>query len=222
MATRRSEDKPRPRTSAASPATSAPAPARRPPRARGATARTAAPPALQASPVPPAPSSRARAAPSTAAEPLPPCAPTAEESAKAESFWRAGLRALDNVRHDVQRRQASVIETLLGIPPTAAAGAEPRLGLPALPGLDAFGLRKFEDVFDQRVAAALERLGMPTREEMRALHDKLDRVLAQLERLGAAAEAEAAAPIAAPVRPAPRRAKPVQASPGSARARKPR
>lgn len=207
MATRRSEDKPRPRTSAASPATSAPAPARRPPRARGATTRTAAPPALEASP---------------AAEPLPPCAPTAEESAKAESFWRAGLRALDNVRHDVQRRQASVIETLLGIPPTAAAGAEPRLGLPALPGLDAFGLRKFEDVFDQRVAAALERLGMPTREEMRALHDKLDRVLAQLERLGAAAEAEAAAPIAAPVRPAPRRAKPAQASPGSARARKPR
>lgn len=208
MATRRSEDKPRPRTSAASPATSAPAPARRPPRARGATDRTA-PPALEALP---------------AAEPLPPCAPTAEESAKAESFWRAGLRALDNVRHDVQRRQASVIETLLGIPPTAAAGAEPRLGLPALPGLDAFGLRKFEDVFDQRVAAALERLGMPTREEMRALHDKLDRVLAQLERLGAAAEAEAeaAAPIAAPVRPAPRRAKPAQASPGSARARKPR
>lgn len=222
MATRRSEDKPRPRTSAASPATSAPAPARRPPRARGATARTAAVPAPPALEAPPAQSSRARAAPSAAAEPLPPCAPTAEESAKAESFWRAGLRALDNVRHDVQRRQASVIETLLGIPPTAAAGAESRLGLPALPGLDAFGLRKFEDVFDQRVAAALERLGMPTREEMRALHDKLDRVLAQLERLGAAAEAEAAAPTAAPVRPAPRRAKPAQASPGSARARKPR
>lgn len=221
MATRRSEDKPRPRTSAASPTTSAPAPARRPPRARGATARTAAVPAPPALEAPPAQSSRARAAPS-AAEPLPPCAPTAEESAKAESFWRAGLRALDNVRHDVQRRQASVIETLLGIPPTAAAGAESRLGLPALPGLDAFGLRKFEDVFDQRVAAALERLGMPTREEMRALHDKLDRVLAQLERLGAAAEAEAAAPTAAPVRPAPRRAKPAQASPGSARARKPR
>lgn len=221
MATRRSEDKPRPRTSAASPATSAPAPARRPPRARGATARTAAVPAPPALEAPPAQSSRARAAPS-AAEPLPPCAPTAEESAKAESFWRAGLRALDNVRHDVQRRQASVIETLLGIPPTAAAGAESRLGLPALPGLDAFGLRKFEDVFDQRVAAALERLGMPTREEMRALHDKLDRVLAQLERLGAAADAEAAAPTAAPVRPAPRRAKPAQASPGSARARKPR
>ena len=75
-----------------------------------------------------------------------------------------------------------------------------------MPGLDAFGLRKFEDVFDQRVAAALERLGMPTRDELQALHDKLDQVLAQLERIGALAEADGAEPddSAKPTRRAPR------------------
>ncbi|WP_225785522.1 phasin family protein [Xenophilus sp. Marseille-Q4582] len=191
MAPRRSEDKPR----------------KRPP-------ARAVPPAAPAAPA--ARRTRARPAPS-AAPAAPACVPPAPQAAQAQSFWRAGLRALDNVRHDVQRRQASVIETLLGIPPTAAAATEARLGLPGLPGLDAFGLRKFEDVFDQRVAAALERLGMPTREEVQALHDKLDRVLAQLERLGAAAEAPATA-TAKPARPA----RPAKAAGGRPRARQPR
>lgn len=34
---------------------------------------------------------------------------------------------------------------------------------------DSFGLRKLEDVFDQRVAAALQRLGYPSPEELRSL-----------------------------------------------------
>lgn len=205
MATRRSEDKPSRRKASDGPGAEA-TPAPRASRARGAAA--AAPMALSKRPAPEsAASRRVRARPAVAAEAeLPPtCVTAAEESAKADSFWRAGLRALDNVRHDVQRRQASVIETLLGIPPSAA-GAEPRLNLPGLPGLDAFGLRKFEDVFDQRVAAALERLGMPTRDELQALHDKLDQVLAQLERIGALAEADGAEPddSAKPTRRAPR------------------
>lgn len=176
MATRRSESPP----------------AKRQPRAAASVA--------QASSVPPAPAPRARKTPrSASAAAAKPAAAgaapgTADKTDKADSLWRAGLRAIDNVRHDVQRRQANVIETLLGI--GAAPGVDPRLGLHGLPGLDAFGLRKFEDVFDQRVAAALERLGMPTRAELQALHDKLDRVLAQLDRLEHRGR-EAAAPEAA-------------------------
>lgn len=174
MATRRrSEDTPTAKRAAA------PAPAAaRAPRTRASSAANA----------PTVPVRRSRTRPATLeADAAHVCAVPAEEAAKAEGFWRAGLRALDNVRNDVQRRQATVIETLLGIPP--AAGTEPpRLNLPGLPGLDTFGLRKFEDVFDQRVAAALERLGMPTREELQALHDKLDQVLVQLERIGTAVE----------------------------------
>lgn len=192
MATRRrSEDKPTAKR------TAAPAPAAvRAPRTRASSAADG----------PAVPARRSRARPARPeADAAHVCAGPAEEAAKAEGFWRAGLRALDNVRNDVQRRQATVIETLLGIPP--AAGAEPaRLNLPGLPGLDAFGLRKFEDVFDQRVAAALERLGMPTREELQALHDKLDQVLVQLERIGAAVDA----------------AEPGKAAPAAPRARKSR
>ena len=90
-----------------------------------------------------------------------------ERTGKAEGLLRAGLKALDNVRNDVAKRQANVIEGLLGI----GQGKVPGLGL------DSFGIRKFEDVFDQRVATALQRLGMPDAAEVQALRDEV----AQLE-----------------------------------------
>ncbi|MFT4267999.1 MAG: phasin family protein [Xenophilus sp.] len=119
------------------------------------------------------------------------------------SLWRAGLKALDTVRQDAARRHASVIESLLGIAPVRRVVEEAATPRGVFPGLDAFGLRKFEDVFDQRVAAALERLGMPTRDELLALRAQLDAVLAQLERLDAAPAAKPAAKKKAPARRAP-------------------
>jgi len=103
----------------------------------------------------------------------------------AEGLLRAGLKVLGNVRDDVAKRQANVIEGLLGIgqgkfDPAAAKTAVPR----GFPSLDSFGLRKFEDVFDQRVATALQRLGMPSAEEVQALREEVIRLrerLAQLE-----------------------------------------
>ncbi len=98
-------------------------------------------------------------------------APAATKTA--EGLLRAGLKALGNVRDDVVKRQHNVIEGLLGIhhktdPPRT------------FPGLDAFGIRKFEDVFDQRVATALQRLGMPTAEEIRSLRDEVMQLREQL------------------------------------------
>lgn len=96
------------------------------------------------------------------------------EPGKAEVLLRAGLKALDNVRNDVAKRQANVIEGLLGI----GHGKVPSLGL------DSFGIRKFEDVFDQRVATALQRLGIPGADEVQALRDEIARLrerVAQLE-----------------------------------------
>ena len=101
-----------------------------------------------------------------------PKTPKAPEPGKAEGLLRAGLKALDTVRNDVAKRQANVIEGLLGI----------RQG--KVPSLDSFGIRKFEDVFDQRVATALQRLGMPSAEEVQALREDVIRLrerLAQLE-----------------------------------------
>src|SRR3954471_18728706 len=75
---------------------------------------------------------------------------TAAAPGKAEGLLRDGLKALDTVRNDVGKRQANVIEGLLGIgqgQTDAAAGAKAALPR-GFPSLDSFGIRKFEDVFD--------------------------------------------------------------------------
>ena len=92
---------------------------------------------------------------------------------------RAGLKALDNVRSDVVKRQANVIESLLGI----GQGARSDTAARKFPSLDSFGIRKFEDVFDQRVATAMQRLGMPTAEEMHALREQMRLLLERLDRI---------------------------------------
>ncbi|MBS0426255.1 MAG: phasin family protein [Proteobacteria bacterium] len=120
---------------------------------------------------------RKRAAPRVDA-----AAPDDKNAPAPTGLWRAGLKALDTVRQDVTRRHTNVIETLLGIaPPRPDAEGKPTSR--SFPGLETLGLRKFEDVFDQRVAAALERLGVPTRDEVAALRAQLDEALAQIERL---------------------------------------
>lgn len=102
-----------------------------------------------------------------------------ERTGKAEGLLRAGLKALDNVRNDVAKRQANVIEGLLGI----GQGKVPGLGL------DSFGIRKFEDVFDQRVATALQRLGMPDAAEVQALRDEVAQLRERVAQLEAGAGA---------------------------------
>jgi len=123
--------------------------------------------AAPARPAGKAPSAK-KAAPRKAA----PAAKAPAEPGKAKGLLRAGLKALDTVRSDVAKRQANVIEGLLGI------------GQGKVPGLDGFGIRKFEDVFDQRVATALQRLGIPGADEVQALRDEVARLrerVAQLE-----------------------------------------
>lgn len=115
-------------------------------------------------------------------------APTAKKPAaqpgKAEGLLRAGLKALDNVRNDVAKRQANVIEGLLGI----GQGKVPSLGL------DSFGIRKFEDVFDQRVATAMQRLGMPGADEVQALRDEVAQLRERVAQLEGTATVATAAP----------------------------
>ncbi|NVM92547.1 hypothetical protein FHT32_006238 [Variovorax sp. SG517] len=125
----------------------------------------------RAAPAKKAPAAARKTAPRKAA---PAASKKPAEPGKAEVLLRAGLKALDNVRNDVAKRQANVIEGLLGI----GQGKVPSLGL------DSFGIRKFEDVFDQRVATAMQRLGMPDAAEVQALRDEMAQLrerVAQLE-----------------------------------------
>ncbi len=49
--------------------------------------------------------------------------------------------------------------------------------------IDPFGFRKLEDVFDQRVASALERLGQPSPEVLMALLEEIQSLRARVEQL---------------------------------------
>ncbi|MDM0111897.1 poly granule associated family protein [Variovorax sp. J22R133] len=93
-----------------------------------------------------------------------------------KGLLHAGLKALGSVRDDVVLRQGNVIESLLGI--TQGKKGEP----PRFPGLEPFGIRKFEDVFDQRVASALQRLGMPGAKEFEELREQMKLLLELLQR----------------------------------------
>jgi len=133
----------------------------------------------------PAAAKKAAAAAKKKTAAVTPNARSNEKTRGAEGLLRAGLKALGNVRDDVAKRQANVIEGLLGIGQGKfdAAGAGKAPLTRGFPSLDSFGLRKFEDVFDQRVATALQRLGMPGAEEVQALREEVAQLRERLAQL---------------------------------------
>ena len=115
-----------------------------------------------------------------------------EPAAAKASPLRAGLKALGKVRDDVVQHQSRVFEAILGIEPGAGwSGLVKRDTAAAKLAQEALGLRKFEAVFDQRVASALERMGMPTIEALQALGDEVAALRADVAALRARLPAEA-------------------------------
>ena len=108
--------------------------------------------------------------------------------AEKPNLLRAGLQALDKARNDVAERQSRVFEAILGFEP--AQGLSNLVGR-EVPGAkvaaEALGLRKFEAVFDQRVAHALDRMGQPSAEALRALVDEVAALKEEVRSLKAAA-----------------------------------
>ena len=123
-----------------------------------------------------------------------PVAEASPEPAK-PSLIRAGLHALDKARQDVAERQSRVFEAILGFEPaqglSALAGAE---SAAAKVATEALGLRKFEAVFDQRVAHALERMGLPPAEALNALVDEVSALTSEVAALRQEVQALKAAP----------------------------
>ena len=142
----------------------------------------------------------ANAAASATAEPAAPTAAAAETvRLSAQQVWQAGLAAFAKAQEEggrvfsklveeghalQQRRQASEAATST---PAAADGGDAT----AEPAAGAWD--KLEQVFEQRVARALAKLGVPAQQEIDALTRRVDELAAQL----AAANA---APAAAVVR----------------------
>jgi hypothetical protein len=131
-----------------------------------------------------------------------PAAPTpATQAGGAKGLLRAGLKALNDVRDDVITRQSRVFEALLGIDTTQAASRTPKEARLLQAGEEAAGVQRFEDVFDQRVARALERLGMPSPQALATLCQQLEAINDHLKRIEPPAPAKKRTAPRRPTRP---------------------
>jgi hypothetical protein len=79
----------------------------------------------------------------------------------AASKLQSNLQALAQARKHAESGTAKVVASLI----------------------DPFGFRKFEDVFDQRVACALDRLGMPAAEVLISLIEEVEALRRRVEQL---------------------------------------
>jgi hypothetical protein len=93
-------------------------------------------------------------------------APFDVQAENARSLISAGLKALGDVRGDIVARQSRIFELLLGIGQSPAWLEQAKSA-----AADPYG--KFEEVFDQRVARSLERLGMPSPQALRELVEQM-------------------------------------------------
>ena len=112
-----------------------------------------------------------------------PAAQPAAKTAAKPNLLRAGLNALGQVRDEVVNHPSRIFEVILGVDPKQSW---PSLGRTAAgKAQEAVGLRKFEAVFDQRVAHAMERMGMPSVQAMQELITQVSALNEALRRLEA-------------------------------------
>ncbi len=113
---------------------------------------------------------------------------TPEAPRASKNILTAGIKALANAHGEAVARQSRVFESLLGLgqkrDPNVGDANAASTGKPLLaPALDPFGFKKFEDVFDQRVARTLERLGLPSAQAVADLTAEVERLRGEVARL---------------------------------------
>jgi len=107
--------------------------------------------------------------------------PAAPQANKPKNILTAGIKALTNAHEEAVARQSRVFESLLGLKglvPTRDDAAK-AVSTP----LDPFGFKKFEDVFDQRVARAMQHLGVPTADAVERLESEVAALRDEVARL---------------------------------------
>ena len=83
---------------------------------------------------------------------------------RAASVLEAGIKALTLAKERTTSGAGNVVASLM----------------------DPFGFRKLEEVFDQRVASALERLGVPSARSLADLVERMEKLCERVEQLEAA------------------------------------
>ncbi|WP_161974426.1 phasin family protein [Piscinibacter terrae] len=128
-----------------------------------------------------------------------------EKQTGAKALLRAGLKALNEVRDDVVTRQSRVFEALLGLDTSKTASDRSAHEWKLLNPTGAAGVQKFEEIFDQRVARSLERLGMPSPQALATLCQQLEAINEHLKRIESSSPQPATKKRAAPRKTASRK-----------------
>lgn len=128
-----------------------------------------------------------------------------EKQTGAKALLRAGLKALNDVRDDVVTRQSRVFEALLGLDTSKTASDKSAHEWKLLNPAGAAGVQKFEEIFDQRVARSLERLGMPSPQALATLCQQLEAINEHLKRIESSSPPPAKKKRAAPRKTASRK-----------------
>ncbi|RZL90422.1 MAG: poly(hydroxyalkanoate) granule-associated protein [Variovorax sp.] len=136
----------------------------------------------------------------------------------AQQIWLAGLGAFAKMQQEGSKAFEALVKDGVGVQKKTQQAAEETLtqaqarmaGFASEFGSKAAGgWGKLENIFEDRVARALEKLGMPTAQEVTALQARVEALEAQLRRQGAAGASPRPARKTA-ARKAPDAAKPSQ------------
>ena len=129
----------------------------------------------------------------------------------AQQIWLAGLGAFAKMQQEGSKAFEALVKDGTGMQKKTQQAAEETLsqaqtrmaGFASEFGTKAAGQwGKLENIFEERVARALEKLGVPSAADMAALQASVDALEAQLKTRGAG---EAAAPASRPARKTPAR-----------------
>jgi len=129
----------------------------------------------------------------------------------AQQIWLAGMGAFNRAQAEGGRLFESLVRDGLSLEQTARrfAGSrvtgvkgavEGRVGQARERAVDTWD--KLEKVFEERVQRALVKLGVPGRDDLNALTERVERLTTALHKLGAASSAGAAKKAAGTARPA--------------------
>lgn len=148
----------------------------------------------------------------------------------AQQIWLAGVGAFQRAQHEGSKlfdalvKEGSTIETATRKLATGRVDAvrdavEERVGTVRERAVDTWD--RLEKVFEERVQRALTRLGVPSREDLVELTERVDQLTRALKQRGAAPAAKAPAKAAkkAAAKPAKKAAKPVKKTTAKAAAK---
>lgn len=128
----------------------------------------------------------------------------------AQQIWSAGLAAFAKAQNNSGKAFDTLAEEGARIQKKTQASAEERLGAVASRMSDMAGevgtragqhWDKLESIFEDRVARALHRLGVPTAKDLEALHQRLEALTLALQAQGGDAPAATAKPVKAVTAP---------------------